>query len=147
MSGNSALAANESKPGRFPNLLQARCPQTLPPIIERAAQSQCMTASEYIRRSVVERLLLDGFKIDIEPQQYALVENGSLALVGPANNRRIAIVTQLDEGDTRTWLPVENEDSEPFDPKRHWRLAPTYRVDGDRVVRTYPVIPKSLEAL
>jgi hypothetical protein len=82
-----------------------------------------------------------------ESQQYALVENGSLALVGPANNRRIAIVTQLDEGDPRTWLPVENEDSEPFDRARHWRLAPTYRVDGDRVVRTYPVIAKSLEAL
>jgi len=99
MSGNAALAAKESKPGRFPNLLQARCPNTLPPIIERVAQSLCMTPSEYIRRSVVERLLLDGFKIEIEPQQYALVENGSLALVGPANNQRFAIVTKLDEGD------------------------------------------------
>ncbi len=99
MSGNAASAAKEAKPGRFPNLLQARCPKTLPPLIERAAQSQCMTPSEYIRRSVVERLLLDGFKIEIEPQQYALVENGSLALVGPANNQRFAIVTKLDEGD------------------------------------------------
>jgi hypothetical protein len=140
-------ASAESAPGRFPNLLQARCPKTLPRIIERAAQSQCMTASEYIRRSVVERLLHDGFKIDIEPQQYALVENGAVAIVGPANNRRIAIATKLDEGDPRTWLPVENEDSEPFDPARHWRLAPTYRVDGYRVVRTYPVIPKSMEAM
>jgi hypothetical protein len=144
MPAHAAIA--ESKPGRFPNILQARCPQMLPPIVERAAQSQCMTASEYIRRSVVERLLQDGFKIDIEPQQYALVENGALALRGPANNQRLAIVTKFDDDDPRTWLPVETEDSEPFDPKRHWRLAPTYRVDGDRVVRTYPVIPKSLEA-
>jgi hypothetical protein len=140
-------ASGETKPARFPNLLQARCPETFLPLIERAAQSQCMSASEYIRRSVVERLLQDGFKIEIEPQQYALVENGSLALVGPANNRRIAISTKLDDDDPRTWLPVETEDSEPFDPKCHWRLPPTYRVDGDRVVRTYPVITKSLEAL
>jgi hypothetical protein len=51
-------------------------------------------------------LLLDGFKIDVEPQQYALVENGSLALVGPANNRRLAIGTKPDEGDPRTWLQL-----------------------------------------
>jgi hypothetical protein len=53
-------AITESKPGRFPNILQARCPQTLPPIIERAAQSQCMTASEYtpaVRQQVAHILL------------------------------------------------------------------------------------------
>jgi hypothetical protein len=55
MSGNA-----ESKPGRFPDLLQARCPTALPPLIERAAQRQCMTPSEYIRRSVFERLKADG---------------------------------------------------------------------------------------
>jgi hypothetical protein len=143
MSAIAALAAKEAKPGRFPNLLQARCPSAIPPLIELAAQSRCMTPSEYIRRCVIERLRADGF--NIEPQQYALVENGSLALVGRANNQRIAIVTELDEGDARTWLPVETEDSEPFDPVRHWRLAPTYRVDGERVVRTYPIVLKSLE--
>jgi hypothetical protein len=56
-----------------------------------------MTSSQYIRRSVVERLLRDGFKIDIEPQQYALVENGSLALVGPANNRRLLSDIKLNQ--------------------------------------------------
>jgi hypothetical protein len=67
MSANTALAENEPKPGRFPKLLQARCPKTLPPLIERAAQSQCMTPSEYIRRSVFERLKADG----IDPTQLA----------------------------------------------------------------------------
>jgi hypothetical protein len=75
----AALAAKESKPGRFPGILQARCPKTLPNIIERVAQSLCMTPSEYIRRSVFERLLRDGFKIEIELQQYALVENGDVS--------------------------------------------------------------------
>jgi hypothetical protein len=45
---------------RFPDTLQARCPETLPPLIERAAQRQCMTPAEYIRRSVFERLKADG---------------------------------------------------------------------------------------
>jgi hypothetical protein len=62
MSGNA-----ESKPGRFPDLLQARCPTALPPLIEKAAQRQCMTPSEYIRRSVFERLKADG----IDPAQLA----------------------------------------------------------------------------
>ena len=72
MSGIAALAAKESKPGRFPNLLQARCPKTLPPIIERVAQSLCMTASEFIRRSVIERLRADG----IDPAQFVGELNG-----------------------------------------------------------------------
>jgi hypothetical protein len=45
---------------RFPDLLQARCPEALPPLIERAAQRQCMSPAEYIRRSVFERLKADG---------------------------------------------------------------------------------------
>jgi hypothetical protein len=74
MSGNAALATKESKPGRFPSLLQARCPKTLPAIIERAAQSQCMTPSEYIRRSVIEGLRADG----IDLRQMASRDAGSL---------------------------------------------------------------------
>jgi hypothetical protein len=42
------MSVNAASAGYFPNPLQARCPKTLPPIIERAAQSQCMTASEYM---------------------------------------------------------------------------------------------------
>lgn len=139
------LRKSSDAAARFTESLRIRCPASLPVAIDAAAARNLMTASEYIRRSVIDRLRSDGF--NIEPQQYALVENGSLALVGRPNNLRIAIVTKLDEGDTRTWLPVETEDSEPFDPIRHWRLAPTYRVDGERVVRTYPVIEKSLEAM
>jgi len=45
---------------RFPELLHVRCSEALPPLIERAAQRQCMTPSEYIRRSVFERLKADG---------------------------------------------------------------------------------------
>jgi hypothetical protein len=80
-------------------------------------------------------------------QQYALVVDGALAMYADRHgNKPVPIfATQLDPGDTRTWLPVETEDSEPFDAKLHWRLPPTYTVERDRVVRTYPVVLKSWE--
>jgi len=44
-----------------------RCPSSLPLAVERAAARQLMTSSEYIRRSVIERLKADG----IDPSQMA----------------------------------------------------------------------------
>jgi hypothetical protein len=35
----------------------------LPPAIERAAAQNLMTASEYVRRSVIDRLKADGVKL------------------------------------------------------------------------------------
>jgi hypothetical protein len=41
------------------------------------------------------------------------------------------------------WLPVEFQDSEPFDAKLHFReCPPTAEVRGDRVVRTFQVRAK-----
>lgn len=48
---------------RFTELSRARCPATLPAAVERAAARQCMKSSEYIRRSVIDRLKADGFDI------------------------------------------------------------------------------------
>ena len=44
-----------------------------------------------------------------------------------------------------TWLPVFHEDSEPLDLAKHWRLTPVDRLESDRVVRTFPIVPKSVE--
>lgn len=46
---------------RFTERVQIRCPPSLPPVIDRAAAKNLMTASEYVRRSVIERLRADGF--------------------------------------------------------------------------------------
>jgi hypothetical protein len=43
------------------------------------------------------------------------------------------------------WLPVVHVDSEPFDIATHWRLTPIDTLEADRVVRTFPVVLKSLE--
>ena len=44
----------------FTGTLQVRCPPTLPVAIEQAAAQNHMTASEYVRRSVIDRLKADG---------------------------------------------------------------------------------------
>lgn len=123
-------------------VLRARCQSQLPSLVDRAAQRRGMKASEYIRRSVVDSLERDGFSV--EPQQYALVEGGSLVLkTDRAGNPPVPVIVTKIDGDDRTWLPVENEDTQAFDAKLHWRLIPHYRVETDRVVRVYPVVPKA----
>jgi hypothetical protein len=44
----------------FTGCLQVRCPKALPVAIEQAAAQHLMTASEYVRRSVIDRLKTDG---------------------------------------------------------------------------------------
>jgi hypothetical protein len=46
---------------RFSTSLHLRMPASMPPVIGRAAEKNLMTSSEYIRRSVIDRLKADGF--------------------------------------------------------------------------------------
>ena len=48
---------------RFTDRIRARCPAVLPPAIEIAAAQALMTPSEYVRRSVIERLKVDGIDL------------------------------------------------------------------------------------
>lgn len=43
-------------PLRFTDRVLVRCPASLPPAIDRAAAKNLMTASEYVRRIVIDRL-------------------------------------------------------------------------------------------
>jgi hypothetical protein len=45
---------------RFTDSLRIRCPASLPAAIDTAAARNLMTASEYVRRSVIDRLKADG---------------------------------------------------------------------------------------
>ena len=51
---------NSESRSHFPGMLHVRCPAVLPEVIEATAQRQLMTPSEYIRRSVFDRLKADG---------------------------------------------------------------------------------------
>jgi uncharacterized protein with beta-barrel porin domain len=50
---------------RFQKLVQFRAPESLSGAIDAAARRDCQSKSEYIRRSVIERLRADG----IDPAQ------------------------------------------------------------------------------
>lgn len=52
---------------RFSDSIRIRCPASLPAAIDTAAARNLMTASEYIRRSVIDRLKAEG----IDPAQLA----------------------------------------------------------------------------
>jgi hypothetical protein len=51
---------------KFQKLLQVRCPESLPPAINLAAAKHFMTASEYVRRSVIGCLKADGMLNNLE---------------------------------------------------------------------------------
>ncbi|TWI07875.1 hypothetical protein LPJ38_03195 [Bradyrhizobium daqingense] len=120
----------------FEQLIQFRAPSNLSKAIDRAASQRCQSKSDYIRQALVDRLQADGGS-PLGEQQYCLVIDGELIATSfkPAKDDRGGV-----------WLPIENEDNQPFDPALHWRLKPLpLRLDGDRVVRTYPVIAKCQE--
>jgi predicted HicB family RNase H-like nuclease len=49
---------------RFSATLQLRAPPRLFPLIDKAADRRCMTPSEYVRQSIVERLKADGIELE-----------------------------------------------------------------------------------
>ena len=59
----AALYKSSSDNGaRFTERVLIRCPASLPPAIQRAAAKNLMTSSEYVRRSVIDRLKADGIE-------------------------------------------------------------------------------------
>jgi hypothetical protein len=104
-------------------------------LLKAAAERKGLTVSAYLRSIADAALASEGFPV--AEQQYCLVRDGELVLTSFKPSKD-------DQGGT--WLPIENEDNQPFDPAQHWRLKPLpLRLDGDRVVRTYPVVAKTLE--
>jgi hypothetical protein len=65
-SSASDTASSHDSP-RFTERVLIRCPASLPRAIDQAAAMNLMTPSEYVRRSVIDRLKADG----IDPAQLA----------------------------------------------------------------------------
>jgi hypothetical protein len=62
-----ALRKSSDDAKRFTDSIRIRCPASLPAAIDTAAARHLMTASEYVRRSVIDRLKAEG----IDPSQMA----------------------------------------------------------------------------
>jgi hypothetical protein len=106
-------------------------------LLKAAAERKGLTVAAYLRSIADAALAAEGFPVG--EQQYCLVRGGELVSTSfkPAK-----------DPDGGEWLPIENEDTEPFDPAKHWRMKPLpLRLDSTRgiVVRTYPVIAKCQE--
>jgi hypothetical protein len=56
-----ALRKSPDAAARLTESLRIRCPPSFPVAIDTAAARNLMTASEYVRRSVIDRLRADGF--------------------------------------------------------------------------------------
>jgi hypothetical protein len=126
----------------FSTTFKTRLPPSLAAAVGRAADAKLTTVSEYVRQALLTALRADG--IELQEQQFALVAGGEFVLGrhGPITTLARGAPTPDERG---VWVLIENEDSEPFNPVAHWRLKPTMRVDGARVVRTYPVVAKAWE--
>ncbi|SEB94561.1 hypothetical protein [Bradyrhizobium erythrophlei] len=132
-----------TEPVRYSEALTIRCQPEIAQLLQQASLRKGSKPAEYLRQALLTALRLDGFEPTGSLTQYALVSAGELVLSRDGNP--IVTLRPMPE-DRGQWLPVENEDTEPFDPAQHWRLNPLpLRVDGERVVRTYPVVLKSQE--
>jgi hypothetical protein len=141
----------------FDRSVKTRVPASWLPHLRTAARAFDCTVSEYIREAIAQVLVDDGFApadpdapqdqtagelydvIDGQRQWY-LVSDADAILTGPQWSAE-----KPDDAAIGAWLPVFNIDSRVFDRRKHWRLDPELRVEGDRVVRFYPVVKKSLE--
>jgi hypothetical protein len=56
-------ALTKSDSTRFTDSLRVRCPPSLPVAIDKAASRHLMSSSEYIRRSVIDRLTTEGIEL------------------------------------------------------------------------------------
>jgi hypothetical protein len=133
----------------FSGLIQARCQPGFAALIERAAQARGMSHSEWVRQAARMALELDGFDPASLPSRSASALydslNGSQRYALVDGDRIISISYHAELPSEGDWRPVQHEDSETFDDLKHWRLAPSYTIEADRVVCTYPVIAKAPE--
>jgi hypothetical protein len=152
-----ALRKSPDDAARFTDSLRIRCPASLPVAIDTAAARKLMTASEYVRRCVIERLEADGIDLaTIAPRDAASLYNvvdgkRSYALI--SGDRIVTMgyhaaeppLADFAPGRGDRVLPVEYEDSEFFDISNHFRLTPIDRLETARVVRVFQVVPKQWE--
>jgi hypothetical protein len=134
---------------RFSDSITIRCQPEITALVDRAARAKGSKPSEWARQALSEALRAAGFDPSPKPspaagalydsiegkQRFAWVEAGE-----------IKAMSYDAEKPADDWLPVVHVDSEPFDLTQHWRLAPVYTIEAERVVCTYPVVAKSLEA-
>jgi len=140
----------------YSELIQARCQPGFAALVERAAHARGMSPSEWLRQASRTALQLEGISPDAIPRDagalydaiagqrcYALVSGDRIVTLGYHASE--PALSDFAPGRGDRVLPVVHLDSEPFDILKHWRLPPTDRLEADRVVRLFHVVPKHWE--
>lgn len=110
-----------------------------------AATRRGLRLSDWLREAADTALKAEGFSTG-SVAQYALVADGGLVIGADGGPETILSERKPLRDERGEWWPIENRDSAPFDAAQHWRLKPLpLRVDGEVVVREYPVIAKCQE--
>jgi hypothetical protein len=109
-----------------------------------ASKHSGVTLSAFIRQASYGASRALGFDPTAMPANGG-ADRDSWALVD--GNGNVLGFGQFDakpsDDDRGTWLPMVYADAAPFDPDKHYRLAPEPPfVDGGRVVRRYPIIDR-----
>jgi hypothetical protein len=118
-------------------------------LVDRAAAARGCSVSQWTRDAFATALALAGIDPVAEDAgalydsqdgqaRYALVKDGQIIHMG------------YHDAKPEGWIPVVHEDSEPFDPARHWRLKPYFNIVDHggtpvRVICSFPVVLKSRE--
>jgi hypothetical protein len=139
------------------SVLQARCDPALFAQAERAAKARGVSHAEFIRYGVRTALELDGYdpaavaasrdagalydSVEGLGRCYALISGDRIVTM--AYHATEPSLEDYAPGRGDRVLPVKHEDSEPYRDDVHWRLPPVDRLEADRVVRAYQVVPKS----
>jgi hypothetical protein len=117
-------------------------------VAEAAERAGCKSAT-WARQTLYAALRASGLDPTAMPSNGG-ADQDSWALVDDAGNVLGfgQFAAKPADDDRGTWLPLVYADAAPFDPDKHYRLAPEPPVvEAGKVVRRYPVIPKSLEAI
>lgn len=143
----------------YSDVLAVRISPAINALIDQAAAMHGQKASERVRQYIRTGLQLDGF----DPATIPARDAGTLYDVVDGKSRWARIkdgeihglyyhAEKPDFAPGYVAVPVTHEDSEPFDPAQHWRQTPhdVLVVDYDdtptRVIRTFPVVPKTEHA-
>ena len=123
---------------RYSEVISLRVSPALNEMIDQAAAKHGTKSAAWLRRAIRTSLAFDGF--DMTPVVRPSTGTPRWALVARGERDRILLIQHGDkcpdisdvghhpagyvpsEGDV--WVPVEDADTEAFDPDRHWRLVP-----------------------
>lgn len=127
---------NTDKPLRFSERFTITMPGHVRMAISRASVRRCQVDTEYARQAIIDRLKSDGFDVNGSPTEWAKVQGGEVVFTFAEGSN----LANLE--DRSGLLPVENVDSEPFDPALHYRHGSHFEVEPTRVLRVYHIVPK-----